>query len=100
MYVLFCLILIIRTELGAVSKLSKEWEERNVSVVGLSCNTLESHEKWISDINETQGTTVKFPIIADADRKIATLFDMLDCNSITTINKIKMRQTLIRKECL
>ncbi|KAI8927001.1 thioredoxin-like protein [Entophlyctis helioformis] len=60
------------TELGAVAKLSAEWAKRGVKPIGLSCNTLESHGRWIDDINETQGSDVKFPIIADFDRKVAS----------------------------
>jgi alkyl hydroperoxide reductase subunit AhpC len=61
-----------------VARLSKEWSKRGIKVLGLSCNTLESHDKWIADINETQNCQVDFPIVADPDRHIATLYDMLD----------------------
>ncbi len=64
------------TELGYVAKLESEWAKRNVKVIGLSCNTLDSHTKWIADINSTQGCNLKFPIIADKDRTIATKLDM------------------------
>ncbi|ORZ32252.1 antioxidant protein LsfA, partial [Catenaria anguillulae PL171] len=66
------------TELGAVARLAPEWAKRNVKVIGLSCNTLESHEQWIADIQDTQHATVTFPIIADPSRAIATLYQMLD----------------------
>lgn len=66
------------TELGAVAKLSAEFEKRNVKVIGLSCNGLNDHEGWIKDIDRTQHCTVNFPIIADEDRKVATLYGMLD----------------------
>ena len=69
------------TELGAVSKLKREFDERNVKVIGLSLDPIESHAEWIKDINETQGTTVNFPIIADRDRKVAELYDMIHPNS-------------------
>ncbi|KAJ3044308.1 hypothetical protein HDV00_002628 [Rhizophlyctis rosea] len=82
------------TELGRVAKLAPEWEKRNVKVVGLSCNTLESHEQWISDIDETQNTSVQFPIIADADRKIATVYDMLDKQDATNVDKKGMPLTV------
>src|SRR6188472_2118934 len=57
------------TELGATSKLSDEFAKRNVKVLALSVDPVDSHKSWIEDINETQQTVVKFPIIADADRK-------------------------------
>ncbi|KAJ3299640.1 hypothetical protein HDV03_002888, partial [Kappamyces sp. JEL0829] len=63
-------------------------------VIGLSCNTLDSHEKWIQDINETQNCTVAFPIIADADRKVATAFDMLDYQDATNVDKKGMPLTV------
>ncbi|KAI9033512.1 thioredoxin-like protein [Hyaloraphidium curvatum] len=74
------------TELGAVSKLSKEFEKRNVKTIGLSCNELGDHDKWISDINKTQGTDLKFPIIADPTRKVAALYDMLDYQDATNVD--------------
>lgn len=61
------------TELGEVAKLSEEFKKRKVRVLGLSANSLEDHEKWVSDINEVNHTTVNFPIIADDDRKISYL---------------------------
>jgi thioredoxin-dependent peroxiredoxin len=66
------------TELGATAKLHPEWGKRAVKVIGLSVDTTEDHERWISDINETQNTEVNFPIIADKDRRISMLFGMLD----------------------
>ncbi|MDP4680841.1 MAG: peroxiredoxin [Cyclobacteriaceae bacterium] len=69
------------TELGTVAKYTKEFNVRNVKVVALSVDGVESHKGWIKDINETQGTTVNFPIIADEDRKIATLYDMIHPNA-------------------
>ncbi len=65
------------TELGAVAKLRAEFDKRNVKVVALSVDPLESHTKWISDINETQHTTVDFPIIADPEFEVANLYDMV-----------------------
>ena len=82
------------TELGAVAKLKDEWIKRSVKVIGLSCNTLESHEEWIKDINETQNSLVSFPIIADADRKVATLYGMLDAQDPTNIDKAGMPLTV------
>jgi len=69
------------TELGATAKLKEEFEKRNVKVAALSVDGLESHRGWIKDINETQHTNVNFPIIADEDKKVATLYDMIHPNS-------------------
>ncbi len=69
------------TELGTVAKYKAAFEQRNVKVVALSVDGVESHKGWIEDINETQDTTVNFPIIADEDRKISTLYDMIHPNS-------------------
>ncbi|MHA7131443.1 peroxiredoxin [Algoriphagus namhaensis] len=69
------------TELGTVAKLKDEFAKRNTKVMALSVDGLESHKGWISDINETQGTEVNFPIIADEDRKVSELYDMIHPNS-------------------
>lgn len=69
------------TELGTVAKYKPEFDKRGVKVVALSVDGLESHKGWISDINETQHTTVNFPIIADEDRKVSTLYDMIHPNA-------------------
>ncbi len=69
------------TELGAVARLKPEFEKRNVRVVGLSVDPLESHAEWVKDINDTQSTTVNFPIIADGDRSVAETYDMIHPNS-------------------
>ncbi|HPW62830.1 MAG TPA: peroxiredoxin [Cyclobacteriaceae bacterium] len=65
------------TELGAVAKLRAEFDKRNVKVVALSTDSVQSHKQWIGDINETQHTHVNFPIIADADFKVSNLYDMI-----------------------
>ena len=65
------------TELGAVAKLRSEFDKRNVKVLALSADPLESHEKWIGDINETQHTVVNYPLIADPKFEIANLYDMI-----------------------
>ncbi|MDH4091439.1 MAG: peroxiredoxin [Cyclobacteriaceae bacterium] len=65
------------TELGTVAKLRGEFEKRNVKVMALSVDPLDSHHKWIGDINETQNTVVNFPIIADPEFKVANLYDMV-----------------------
>lgn len=72
------------TELGAVAKIKHEFDKRNVKVVAISVDPLASHQGWICDINETQGTTMNFPIIADPDRKVATLYDMIHPNADDT----------------
>jgi alkyl hydroperoxide reductase subunit AhpC len=72
------------TELGATAKLKAEFDSRNVKVVALSVDPIESHHGWIKDINETQNTTVNFPIIADHDRKVADLYDLIHPNSSET----------------
>lgn len=68
------------TELGAAAKYKEEFDKRNVKVMALSVDGVESHKGWIKDINETQNTTVNFPIIADEDKKIANLYDMIHPN--------------------
>jgi thioredoxin-dependent peroxiredoxin len=69
------------TELGTVANYYPEFVKRNTKVMALSVDGLESHLEWIKDINETQGTTVNFPIIADEDKKVATLYDMIHPNA-------------------
>ncbi|KAJ5384747.1 Peroxiredoxin AhpC-type [Penicillium concentricum] len=66
------------TELGAFARLQDEFDQRGVKMIGLSANDLSSHDEWIKDINEVGSTQVKFPIIADADRKVAFLYQMID----------------------
>ena len=70
------------TELGATAKLAEEFKKRNVKAIALSVDPVESHHGWIKDINETQDCTVNFPIIADADKKVATLYDMIHPNAL------------------
>ncbi|PRX54063.1 peroxiredoxin [Flagellimonas meridianipacifica] len=65
------------TELGTAAKFKDEFEKRNVKMIALSVDGVESHSEWIQDINETQHTTVNFPIIADVDRKVSDLYDMI-----------------------
>ena len=69
------------TELGTVAKYTDEFNKRNVKVLALSVDGIESHHGWIKDINETQNTTVNFPIIADEDRKVSELYDMIHPNA-------------------
>ena len=72
------------TELGLTAKLKPEFDKRNVKAIALSVDPAESHKAWISDIEDTQDTVVGFPIIADEDRKVATLYDMIHPNASTT----------------
>lgn len=73
------------TELGFTAKLQDEFEKRNVKAIALSVDDVESHHGWIKDINETQSTTVNFPIIADQDRKVSTLYDFIHPNASETL---------------
>ncbi|HEU4776084.1 MAG TPA: peroxiredoxin [Telluria sp.] len=65
------------TELGLTAKLKPEFDKRNVKAIALSVDPAETHKTWIADIEDTQKTVVGFPIIADADKKVATLYDMI-----------------------
>jgi thioredoxin-dependent peroxiredoxin len=69
------------TELGRTSLLMEEFAKRNVKVLAVSVDPLDSHVSWVKDINETQNCTVNFPIIADNDRKVAELYDMIHPNA-------------------
>ena len=69
------------TELGRTAALKDEFEKRNVKVLALSVDSVESHKGWINDINETQNVEVNFPIIADEDRKISEAYDMIHPNA-------------------
>ena len=73
------------TELGYMSKILPEFEKRNVKVLAISVDPLSDHEGWVQDINETQNTTVNYPIIADPDRTVATLYDMIHPNANDTL---------------
>ncbi|MBN9313859.1 MAG: peroxidase [Chryseobacterium sp. 39-10] len=72
------------TELGRTAKLKGDFEKRGVKAMALSVDPLEEHLEWINDINETQNTSVNFPIIADTDHKIAELYDMIHPNANAT----------------
>jgi alkyl hydroperoxide reductase subunit AhpC len=78
------------TELGLTAKLKGDFAKRNVKVIALSVDGVDSHKKWIGDINETQNCTVNFPIIADGDRKVATLYDMIhpEANATLTVRSL------------
>ncbi|MBC2679468.1 peroxiredoxin [Pseudomonas baltica] len=73
------------TELGFTAKLADEFAGRNVKAIALSVDPVESHHRWIGDIDETQGTTVNFPILADADRKVSQLYDLIHPNASDTL---------------
>mgnify|MGYP001140658272 CR=1 FL=1 len=73
------------TELGQVAKLKSEFEARQVKVVGLSVDPLEDHVRWANDIYETQGTELNFPLLADGDRLVSNLYDMIHPNANDTL---------------
>ncbi|MCH7999164.1 MAG: peroxiredoxin [Chloroflexi bacterium] len=72
------------TELGQVAHLKPEFDKRNVKVIGLSVDSIESHKGWASDIEETQGAALNFPLLADEDRKVSELYDMIHPNAEAT----------------
>ncbi|WP_034890300.1 peroxiredoxin [Gillisia sp. Hel_I_29] len=78
------------TELGTAARYKPEFDKRNVKMIALSVDGVESHKDWIKDINETQNTTVNFPIIADEDRKVADLYDMMHpkANDTLTVRSV------------
>ena len=69
------------TELGTVARTKSEFEKRNVKVIAVSVDPLESHQRWIQDINETQACSMNFPVIADENRQVATAYDMIHPNA-------------------
>jgi alkyl hydroperoxide reductase subunit AhpC len=73
------------TELGTVASLKPQFDQRNVKVLALSVDNAESHKGWIADINETQKTTVNYPIIADGDRKVSDLYGMIHPNALNSL---------------
>jgi peroxiredoxin (alkyl hydroperoxide reductase subunit C) len=75
------------TELGAFAKMRNEFEKRGVKMIGLSANDLNSHDAWIKDINDISNTNLQFPIIADADREVAFLYDMVDQQDLSNIDQ-------------
>ncbi|MQT14324.1 peroxiredoxin [Segnochrobactrum spirostomi] len=72
------------TELGSVARLKPEFDKRDVKVIGLSVDPLTNHAQWAADIEETQGSALNFPLIADSDRAVATLYDMIHPNASET----------------
>jgi alkyl hydroperoxide reductase subunit AhpC len=92
------------TELGTVARLKPEFDKRGVKVIGLSVDPVDSHHGWEKDIEETQGTAVNFPVIADPDRKVSDLYGMIHPNANDTLtvrsvfvigpdNKVKLTLT-------
>ena len=73
------------TELGYMSKIKPEFDKRNVKILAISVDPVDSHKEWVGDINETQNTIVNFPIIADPDRKVSNLYDMIHPNADDTL---------------
>ncbi|MEW6209154.1 MAG: peroxiredoxin [Acidobacteriota bacterium] len=78
------------TELGEVAKLKPEFDKRNVKVIGLSVDPLDSHRGWVGDIEETQGTKLNFPLIADPDHKVSELYDMIhpEVSDVFTVRSV------------
>ena len=72
------------TELGAVAKLKSEFDKRNTKVIAVSVDPLQDHQRWLGDINEVCKTEVNFPLIADPDKKVADLYDMIHPNASDT----------------
>ena len=73
------------TELGYVAKIKPEFDKRNVKVIALSVDPVDSHGKWADDIEETQGTAINYPMIGDTDRKVSDLYDMIHPNANDTL---------------
>ena len=78
------------TELGAVAKMKDEFTRRNAKVIAVSVDDVESHRRWLADIEETQGTKMNFPILGDADRKVSTLYGMIhpEANDTLTVRSV------------
>ena len=78
------------TELGMVAKLKPEFEKRNCKVIGVSVDDVESHKKWIKDIEETQGVKMNFPVLGDSDKKVSKLYDMIhpEWNDTLTVRSV------------
>ena len=80
------------TELGRVANLKSEFDKRDVKVLALSVDDVDSHKGWIGDINETQACNVNYPIIADPDKKVAEMYDMIHPNAL---NNLTVRSVFI-----
>ena len=80
------------TELGRVASLKSEFDKRNVKVIALSVDPVDSHKGWINDINETQNCSVNYPIIADPEKKVSEMYDMIHPNAL---NNLTVRSVFI-----
>lgn len=80
------------TELGRVANLKSEFDKRNVKVLALSVDPVDSHKGWVNDINETQSCSVNYPIIADPDKKVSEMYDMIHPNAL---NNLTVRSVFI-----
>jgi alkyl hydroperoxide reductase subunit AhpC len=78
------------TELGRVAKIKPEFEKRNCKIIAVSVDDVDSHKRWIKDIEETQGVKMNFPILGDADKKVSTLYDMIhpEWNDTLTVRTV------------
>jgi alkyl hydroperoxide reductase subunit AhpC len=78
------------TELGRAAKLKDEFAKRNVKLLAVSVDDIESHFRWVADIEETQGAGLNFPLLADADRRVSTLYDMIhpEANDTLTVRSV------------
>lgn len=78
------------TELGEVARLTPEWDQRNVRPIGLSVDAVDAHNRWADDIKETQGHALNFPMIADADGRVARPYDMIhpDTDAAVTVRSV------------
>ncbi len=78
------------TELGRVAKLKPEFEKRNIKVIGVSVDDVDSHKRWVKDIEDTQGVRMNFPILGDADKKVSKLYDMIhpEWNDTLTVRSV------------
>jgi alkyl hydroperoxide reductase subunit AhpC len=78
------------TELGEVAKLKPEFDKRNVKAIALSVDDVDSHNSWVGDIEETQGTALNYPILADPDKKVSDLYDMIhpNANAMVTVRSV------------
>lgn len=78
------------TELGLAAKYKPEFDKRNVKMLAVSVDDVDSHKRWIKDIEETQKVTMNFPILADADRKVSKLYDMIhpEANDTLTVRSV------------
>ena len=78
------------TELGECARLKPEFDRRNVKVIGLSVDPADSHKRWAADIEETQGSALNFPVIADPDHKVAELYDMIhpEISDVFTVRSV------------